>query len=658
MITWTLEADFDRNGSFETDLTPYVVKPSNGISISRGMDEQGYYRVSSCTVELDNSDGRFSPRNTAGPYYGRLNPDIPIRLTAEESSTNYTRWTGFIGSFTRKSSNREVPTCVLHCWDIAHYLDQSPTVNLTVAERTSDEALEAITTALGLGSGDIDFDAGELTIPLHFALASSAQQAMMDVVRSEPGTLYVNGLGQLRFEARNSRLGVAQDDTWGDGTDVLPNAIQDLTDDYDYVTSVRVRTTVLRTGQADVEIFRFSRGASTKPAADSLELAAGEVYEREFTGISGYVAITAPVAGTDYAGNTSANGSGTDKTSALTVTVTDLGGGRFRLRIENTDGGAVFVTLFRLRGQPVQFYADRPEAHIEKAVTGRPVGRDVAVDLPFGDDAVYRPVNYAAQLLYTYRWPIQRLKLRFQTKEPEFLALEIGDLIRYTDVAMGEQGSYSDDWYYVAHMEEHIPTEWEGLEFFIDVTLEPSHVYRNLDAIAFDLFTRANATGSLGVSTNGVIWAGDSSFDIVSQAARASSDTLQMPTLELGSGVTNQVVEATMNNIGATDEVGVVFGYVDASNQYRAYLDHDNDELVLEKNVATTVTEIARVAFTVGSGHEIAVLRQGDRIRVYVDFALWIDEEDSSLATGTKAGLFARNASGTTTFDDFYAQGL
>lgn len=656
MITWALEADFDRNGSYETNLTPFVVKPSNGITISRGMDEQGYYRVSSFEVELDNSDGRFSPRNAASPYYGRLNPDVPIHLTAELNSVTYTIWTGYIGRYTRKSTDREVPTCVLQCWDIAHYLEQSPTVNLTVAQRTSDAALEAVTTALGLGSGDIDFDAGELTIPLHFALASSALQAMMDVVRSEPGIFYVNALGQFRFEARNARLGVSEDDTWGDGTDVLPNAINDLTDDFDYVSSVRVRTTVLRTGQADVEIFRFSRGASTKPAADSLELAAGEVYEREFTGISGYVAITAPVAGTDYAANTAANGSGTDKTSALTVTVTDLGGGRFRLRLANTDAGAIFVTLFRLRGQPVEFYADRPEAHIEKPVTGRPVGRDVAVDLPFGDDAVYRPVSYAAQLLYTYRWPIQRLKLRFQTKLAEHLALELGDLVRYTDGAMGEQGSYSDDWYYVAALEYHIPTEWEGLEFFLDVTLEPSHIYRNLDRIAFDLFTRAN--GALGTSTNGKAWAGATNVTIVSGAARANSDGLQMPTLDLGAGATDQVVEVTMNAIGATDEVGVVFGYVDADNQYRAYLDHDAAELVLEKNVATTVTELARVAFTIGSGHELRVLFQGGRIRVYADFALWIDVEDTSLTTGTRAGLFALNASGTTTFDDFYAQGL
>lgn len=74
--------------------------------------------------------------------------------------------------------------------------------------------------------------------------------------------------------------------------------------------------------------------------------------------------------------------------------------------------------------------------------------------------------------------------------------------------------------------------------------------------------------------------------------------------------------------------------------------------------VATVVTELASPAFTVGSSHEIRAMVQGDRLRVWVDFVQYIDVDDSALTTGTKCGLMARNASGTTTFENFYGQGL
>src|SRR3546814_3244877 len=54
--------------------------------------------------------------------------------------------------------------------------------------------------------------------------------------------------------------------------------------------------------------------------------------------------ISAPVADTDYSANSAIDGSGTDRTSSLTVTLTALGGGRFRLRLQNTFAGTIYVT--------------------------------------------------------------------------------------------------------------------------------------------------------------------------------------------------------------------------------------------------------------------------------------------------------------------------
>mgnify|MGYP001577039728 CR=1 FL=1 len=60
------------------------------------------------------------------------------------------------------------------------------------------------------------------------------------------GLGYINALGQLRFEARNSRLGTTPDQTWGDGTAIYPSAVELLYDPDEYVTSVTARSTVFR----------------------------------------------------------------------------------------------------------------------------------------------------------------------------------------------------------------------------------------------------------------------------------------------------------------------------------------------------------------------------------------------------------------------------
>ena len=667
-ITWSLYADFDRDGTYETDLTSYVTKPGPGVAISRGINPDGMYQVSKFSTQLLNNDGRFSDRNSGSAYYGQMNPDVPMRLTAEYGDA-YTMWTGYASSWKRQWRAGAVPMVALECWDIAHYLVDSDVINTTVStSRDTDGALNAVLDAWEdkdgtdyIPAANRDFDDGVQDLSYHFAIGQKVMDALMAVVRSEPGWLWVKADGTLRFEARNARLGVTPDDTWGDGTGIFPVAIDDLTNDWDYITSVRARASVFSAGQAGQEVFRFQRGAGT---SDSLLLASGETYRRTFQLSQAFEALTAPVATTDYLGNTAIDGSGTDRTSSLTVEATALGGGMVTISIKNTHASSVYVTLFRLRAQPVNFfYGDHPETFLELSVAGRPAGKGLEIDKPFtGDGSTYQLANDAMQTLRTYRYAVPRLKLSFvpnsDSAVAKVLALELGDLIRYTDTGITTNGSYTDDWFYVEGLEYHIPPDWAGQSFMVDVTLTPSYVFRDLDKIAWDTFDRDDATGDLGTSDNGVVWANDGSMNIVSSAARASSDSLQMPNLDLGASATDQVVEAIISEIGTGDEVGLVFRYVDADNQYRVYLDKGSNELILEKNVVTVVTEITSPAFTVGTEHELRVIVQGSRIRVWVDHALRIDTTDSALTSGTKVGLFARNASGTAKFNWPYGQRL
>lgn len=72
-----------------TDITGYTYgRDAPPVTITRGRpDEASQVSASSLAATLDNRDGRFSPRNPNGAYYGTIARNTPIRLSVPEGST-------------------------------------------------------------------------------------------------------------------------------------------------------------------------------------------------------------------------------------------------------------------------------------------------------------------------------------------------------------------------------------------------------------------------------------------------------------------------------------------------------------------------------------------------------------------------------------------
>ncbi|MGW2543416.1 hypothetical protein ACWC5I_21675 [Kitasatospora sp. NPDC001574] len=68
-------------GGVWTDVTADV-RRIDPIEITRGRSDEGA-RIdpSTCVIALDNRSGRYSPRNPAGPYYGLIGRNTPLRLS-------------------------------------------------------------------------------------------------------------------------------------------------------------------------------------------------------------------------------------------------------------------------------------------------------------------------------------------------------------------------------------------------------------------------------------------------------------------------------------------------------------------------------------------------------------------------------------------------
>lgn len=662
-ISYTVEADFDRNGSYETDLTGDVENPGSGITIDRGFGKDGIYQISKVSIVLSNRAGTYSFGNSASALYGKLVPGVPIRVKATYSATDYVYWTGYIQRYVVSGvAAGQVPLCTLECSDLADYLAQFTPVNVSLAERTTAAAYTAIAAAAGLSGGDYSFG-GLQTLPLHWVRNADALTAMAQVQQSEMGgQWYIDADGVIQGESRASRLGISVDDTWGDGTNIMPSAASVEVSDADLISKASVQAQIFVEDRDEQVIFAFSRNAAN-PTPDSLAIAAGQTYGPVSLDYPTLVeTVAAQESGEDYTFNTAIDGTGTDITSDLTVTMTEQGAG-FQLTLKNGNASTGYVTKFEKKGLAHNYVPDRPIFTYSLPISGDKTERGITVQLPFADDSG-NARDFAVQLVRTWRYPYPRLKLLFNAGKHAdatvaMLSVELGDLIKYKDTSVTTMTrTYSDDWWYVEHIRHVINPSWAGQNFQTEVTMVPSYLFRNLDAIVYDQFDRADASGDLGSATSNDTWADDTGFDIASNVAVANMDTLSMPNLNLGTGITDQVIEVQLAAIGTGDEVGVVFRYADADNQYRVYLDKGSNEVILEKNVATTITEISSPAYTVGTTAELKVIIQSTRIRVWVDGLLYIDTTDSGLSAGTKVGLFARNADSTTTFNEFYAQGL
>jgi hypothetical protein len=76
-----------------TDVTTFV----RGFSINRGRNSEfTTYGPGTVSIALDNRDRRFDPEYTSGPYFGDLNPMVPVRVQTTYSGSTYTMFYGFV----------------------------------------------------------------------------------------------------------------------------------------------------------------------------------------------------------------------------------------------------------------------------------------------------------------------------------------------------------------------------------------------------------------------------------------------------------------------------------------------------------------------------------------------------------------------------------
>lgn len=82
-----------------TDISSDV-RQSDGVQITRGRaDEASTVDVSSCTLTINNTTGKYSPRNPTGAYYGVIGRNTQVRVLSGDATDNYLALPGGAASY-------------------------------------------------------------------------------------------------------------------------------------------------------------------------------------------------------------------------------------------------------------------------------------------------------------------------------------------------------------------------------------------------------------------------------------------------------------------------------------------------------------------------------------------------------------------------------
>jgi hypothetical protein len=180
----------------------------DGITTRRGRNaEADQFQTGTCTLRIVDQNGDFNPMNTAGPYYGLLDPMRKLQITATHLGITYPIFSGFITGYdtlTPQEANDNVVYTTITAVDAFRLLQnaQITTVAGSSAGQLSGARINNLLDAVSWPSSMRDIDAGQTTMQADPGTQRTALAACQTVTTSEYGAFYVDASGSFVFQDR------------------------------------------------------------------------------------------------------------------------------------------------------------------------------------------------------------------------------------------------------------------------------------------------------------------------------------------------------------------------------------------------------------------------------------------------------------------------
>ncbi|MBK8138051.1 MAG: hypothetical protein IPK52_19940 [Chloroflexi bacterium] len=326
------------------DITASVLELRWRLGFAQPYDSLA--RPAAGQILLDNRDQSFSPELDSS---GLLTPGTAVLVECE-----YDGWqpmfSGVIAHIEPDMGERGPRRALVHVESADAALARVIVRLPVLAGVRADEILEAVLDTPPLDGLPRDFEQGASV----FAYAGdqwgggiSARAAIEQAAGAERGRVYISRDGTLVFRSRQSGLASAAPDAT---FDAVADAAH-MTYGADLVNHVCIGLRPRALGAPASTLWTLANSQRLRPGAQiNLVVPLRDAQGRR----AGAVSVITPVAYTDFSANSLPDGSGSDATASVTITVLALEGSAARLRLENSAATTVYLMPgATLRGTPL-----------------------------------------------------------------------------------------------------------------------------------------------------------------------------------------------------------------------------------------------------------------------------------------------------------------
>lgn len=192
-----------------TPLTQDLSERAIGISVSRSFEFPYNVQSAIADVSLDNHDGYLSFSGlTMSPIADYILPNRPIQIQYGFKGAGLVpNFTGYTESMPTYDGENDSIAKFTALDKLAQIAEQHLPNMVMLRDARTDEALEAIFTALGLSQDEYNLDEGENTIPfVYFDADKSVGNALKELIQAENGRLWQDEEGVIRFTKRSTNI--------------------------------------------------------------------------------------------------------------------------------------------------------------------------------------------------------------------------------------------------------------------------------------------------------------------------------------------------------------------------------------------------------------------------------------------------------------------
>ena len=508
----TLEVDWDDDGNFahaNSDISSDVLE----ITWSRGRDSasqlSGRAVAGQLQAKLTNAADLYNSFNSGSALAGKLLPGLAVRLRLSSASPEFAytfpitfpeldaAWRGYLDSISPSFLRTNGKQLLLRA--------TGPMARVAARETAEVAASTAIATgaAITLVINDADstiatnIDTGDTTMTRWWTAGQPALQAIRDIEESEVGYVGESPTGQIVFESRQSRLQSPHITSQATFSDASGAALT-----YADIAQIDPLAELYNTMNAEVQLYTVGDLAVLWTLAESganspaLRAGAAKIFVARFptaasaTNARHVNAWTTTAATTDMTANAAADGTGSNLTSDIGISVSKYAES-MKITLTNNSTTDAYITKLQARGTPVT--ADDPLKIVEEDSTSQASfgKRTFPLQGPFipsEQDAR----DLMAFLLSIHKDPMRTMRITWDgnkdtTHGAQARALDISD--RVTIVADNRSGLGIDEDFFIEFMQHRI-----------DQTGQHTVTYECSEATAYGGFWTLNV-GKLGATT-------------------------------------------------------------------------------------------------------------------------------------------------------------